>query len=76
MTPKEQASYLFQKYLPYTDGDNVERIKSNTIICAMIVVDTMIEELESLVDADERANVDTYYSYKYWQEVKQELRNV
>ena len=76
MTPKEQASYLFQKYLPYTDGSNIERIRSNTMICAMIVVDTMIEELNSLLEADERANADTYHSYTYWQEVKQELRNV
>ena len=76
MTPKEKASYLFQKYLPYTDGSNVERIRYNTLVCALIVVDEMIEELESLLEADERTNAATFYSWEHWKEVKLELHKI
>lgn len=35
MTPKEEAEYLFQTFLPYTEGENTEHIKYNTKQCAM-----------------------------------------
>ena len=64
MTPKKRAEYLFQKYLPYTHNETTEKIKIDTIECALITVNEMIEEME-------KEGIRTLYFY--WRKVKNEL---
>lgn len=65
MTPKKKSEYLFQKYLPYTYNETTEKIKKDTIECALIAVNEIIEAMK-------KVNVRNPYNV-YWQEVKNEL---
>jgi len=65
MTPKKRAEYLFHKYLPYTHNETTEKIKIDTIECALITVNEIIEAMKK-VDVRNPFNV-------YWYEVKNEL---
>jgi len=83
MTPKEKAKQLVDKFEPYviryTQDDVVGYLSEETPIleyqkqCALIAVDELIEELEELLEGDERPGAGVYYLWKYYQEVKQEI---
>ena len=71
MTPKEKAKELFDKYATYvvmwTGGIEVEN--QNCKQCALIVVD-------EIIDAIKHEDNRMYYEIKYWEEVKQEIKNL
>ena len=73
MTPKEKAEELVNKYSTYVvmwEG-GVENWKQNVKQCAFIAVDEVISHIEPSVSMDViEARV------KYWQEVKQEIKNL
>ena len=71
MTPKDKAKELVGKFyvnIPLRDCDNRRPHK-----LALIAVDELIEELEELLEGDERPGDGVYYLWKYYQEVKQEI---
>ena len=72
MTPKEKAEDIVHKYSTYvvmwSGGIEVER--QNVKQCALISVDEMLKELESIDDGQ------TVIPYNYWQEVKQEIEKL
>jgi hypothetical protein len=72
MTPKEKAEDIVRKYSTYvvmwSGGIEVER--QNVKQCALISVDEMLKELESIDDGQ------TVIPYNYWQEVKQEIEKL
>ena len=74
MTSKEKAEELFQRFLPYTDGQNTQEIKYNTKYCVVVALDQIIleqcksSELKNPRYQDERI--------RYWQEVKQEIEKL
>jgi hypothetical protein len=71
MTPQEKAAELLNKMFDYlnfhTDADVYYAKK-----CALIAVDEIIFELESI---DFRYDIDSL-PYNYWQEVKQEIEKL
>ena len=71
MTPKEKAKELFDKYATYvvmwTGGIEVEN--QNCKQCALIAVD-------EIIDAIKHEDNRMYYEIKYWEEVKQEIKNL
>ena len=71
MTPKEKAEYLFQKYLPYTHNETTEKIKIDTIKCALIAVKEILKYIPQFEYS--QLEVTTTTEYNYLQEVKKEL---
>ena len=74
MTPREKAEELFQRFLPYTVGENTQEIKYNTKQCVVVSLDQIIlekcksSELKDARYQDERIH--------YWQEVKLEVEKL
>jgi hypothetical protein len=82
MTPKEKALELVEKFrlkvLDY-DGNGINGFKAKQ--CALLAVDEMIDEYQSMSDLDSilfinNEHINVINKLVYWQEVKQELRNV
>jgi hypothetical protein len=70
MTPKEKAEELFAKYAFLTISDMSDENFNQTKQCALIAVDEMLG-LGSMVGSDLS---DLFYIY--WEEVKQEIKNL
>ena len=76
MTPKEKAKELIDKFAE-ANGNSFFAKE-----CALIVVDEIIKQFvgvyDSLKDAGvlESTNVEDSANYKYWQEVKQEIKKL
>lgn len=80
MTPSEKAKQLIEMYVEYchdgsgfdSGGDSVI-LKENAKQCALIAVDFHLKEFEdwatSVICAED-------FSYKYWQEVKEEINKL
>ena len=73
MTPKEKANDLIYKYKPYASSkfiidDYVNKPMQliNSKQCALLAVDELINEFDSL----------EHYRIDYWYEVKQELNKL
>ena len=70
MTPKEKAIYLVNQYLQIYDGRVIEAKQ-----CAIIAVDEILENCKF-----ENYNcgylTKTTYHKIYWQEVKEEIKNL
>jgi hypothetical protein len=61
MTPKEKAQELIDKY------DSILTYKSKQ--CALVAVDELINQ-------EEKYNNGSFYSSKYWKEVKQHIEKI
>ena len=70
MTPKEKAEELFAKYAFLTISDMSDENFEQTRQCALVAVDEMLG-LGSMVGSDLS---DLFYIY--WEEVKQEIKNL
>ena len=76
MTPKEKAKELIDKFAEANGNSFFSKE------CALIVVDEIIKQFvgvyDSLKDAGvlESTNVEDSANYKYWQEVKQEIKKL
>ena len=72
MTPKEKAKELFNKYYSYLKAnlmDDKEAI-DDAKQCALIAVDEILDSHYKLLSGVKTS------IYKYWQEVKQEIKNI
>lgn len=65
MTPKEKAEELIEKFTM----DNTRDGERNGIKCALIAVDEILESHNKLYTGIKPS------IYKYWEEVKQEIKN-
>jgi hypothetical protein len=76
MIPKEKAIELVSKFKPYADYtecdifNQIERMHINAKNIALIAVDEIIESHYKLLSGVKTS------IYKYWQEVKQEIRDL
>jgi hypothetical protein len=75
MEAKEKAKELVNNYrviLMQTDTDAGQEILCTSIAkqCALIAVDEILKELESIDDGQ------TVIPYNYWQQVKTEINNL
>jgi hypothetical protein len=74
MTPKEKAEELIDKFMDYTGFEINEQNNMSNIFsakqCALIAVDEILESHYKLL-----SGVNTTI-YKYWKEVKQEIKNL
>ena len=70
MTPKEKAEELFAKYVFLTISDMSDENFEETRQCALVAVDEMLG-LGAMVGSDLS---DLFYIY--WEEVKQEIKNL
>lgn len=66
MTPKEKANELIEKFMPSVKWDNKGYKYNESIICATVCVDEILNDNPNIYDSD-RLN------YKYWESVKKEL---
>jgi|LakMenE18May11ns_1017448.scaffolds.fasta_scaffold8375505_1 hypothetical protein len=69
-TPKEKAEELFAKYVFLTISDMSDENFNQTKQCALVAVDEMLG-LGAIVGSDLS---DLFYIY--WEEVKQEIKNL
>jgi hypothetical protein len=69
-TPKEKAEELFAKYVFLTISDMSDENFEQTRQCALVAVDEMLG-LGAMVGSDLS---DSFYIY--WEEVKQEIKNL
>ena len=83
MSPKEKANQLVNTYYNSIMSFLTNNMKlENAKKCALIAVDEIIKQFigvyDSLKDAGvlDSANVEDSANYKYWQEVKQEIKNI
>ena len=65
MTPKEKAFHLHFSFIRDVIADN-DKAK----ICALKVIDEIIKLFKNSI------NIDFELSYKYWEEVKQEIEKL
>ena len=70
MTPKEKAINLIDKMSTYDRDIHPHCTHYIAKQCALISVDEMLKELESIDDGQ------TVIPYNYWQEVKQEIEKL
>jgi hypothetical protein len=70
MTPKEKAEELFAKYAFLTISDMSDENFEQTRQCALVAVNEMLG-LGAIVGSDLS---DSFYIY--WEEVKQEIKNL
>ena len=70
MTPKEKAEELFAKYVFLTISDMSDENFEETRQCALVAVDEMLG-LGAMVGSDLS---DLFYIY--WEQVKQEIKNL
>lgn len=74
MTPKEKANNLCMRFLIQTTTDIPYGInKTIAKQCALIAVDEILNEYR---EDYEEVNKDIYTIYSWWQEVKQEIKNL
>jgi hypothetical protein len=66
MTPKEKAEYLIDSFV--RDGYDLVMSDRMAKWCALFAVDEIIEEVYN--------NESSISRYKYWQEVKQEIKQL
>ena len=71
MTPKEKAIELFDKFNK-PDTTHYPYVH-NAQQCALIAVDEILKEYR---EDYEEINKDIYTIYSWWQEVKQEIKNL
>lgn len=85
MTPKEKSEELFNKYCYAIRTEETDSAYWTNIIyaknCALIAVDEMISEYQSMSDTDSIIYIQneiTYVIHKlvYWQKVKQEINKL
>jgi hypothetical protein len=69
-TPKEKAEELFAKYVFLTISDMSDENFNQTKQCALVAIDEMLG-LGAIVGSDLS---DLFYIY--WEEVKQEIKNL
>ena len=75
IAPEEKAKELVHKYdlmQTYIEEFSIEESKQ----CALIAVDEIIEQLEELLEGDERPSAGVYYLWEYHKEVKQEIEKL
>ncbi len=70
MTPQEKAEELFAKYVFLTISDMSDKNFEETRQCALVAVNEMLG-LGAIVGSDLS---DSFYIY--WEEVKQEIKNL
>jgi len=75
MTPKEKAKKLVDKYSTYVVmwSGGIEVETQNVKQCALIAVDEILEELDHLTFDDFDYGTS---KMMYWQEVKEEIKNL
>ena len=84
MTPKEKAGDLINKYEPYVDYqeddcfNEQQKILINAKQCAIICVDEIISEYQSMSDTESVLVINNEITFVvnqliYWQEVKTEI---
>jgi hypothetical protein len=76
MTPKEKATELFNKYMFLGNAVNSIGFSKQ---CAFICLDEIINQFKGIYETLEvngiiTGKVEESENYKYWQEVKHELR--
>jgi len=84
MTPKEKAKELFGKFAMYLRANLLydEEANEDAKQCALIAVDEIIKQFVGVYDSFKDAgvldstNVENSANYKYWQEVKQEIKKL
>ena len=73
MTPKQKAEELFDK-MSTNNGDEHHHCTYYVAKqCALIAVDEILKEYR---EDYEEVNKDIYTIYSWWQEVKQEIKNL
>lgn len=75
MSPKNKAYKLILKYSPYFTEicfthDDVDVDREKTKECALIAVDEIIDVISTVYEHDRNI------LYPYWEEVKQEIKNI
>ena len=70
MTPKEKAKELYLKYSSYV---NEECPHTNTIKCAIITIDEIMNTLPESAHITMRKDQDPYKIFDYWEAVKKEI---
>jgi hypothetical protein len=68
MTPKEKAEELFAKYAFLTISDMSDENFNQTKQCALIAVDEVLNEENHFIQTDAHL--------LYWEQVKQEIKNL
>ena len=69
MTPTEKAKALFERFQAYAD-DSMASLHTNSIICALICVVEVLNELEDVEDGYRMDRVE------YWERVKTEIKKL
>jgi hypothetical protein len=67
-TPKEKAKELFEKFLFYTLNDFSDENFEQTRQCALVAVNEVLNEENHFIQTDAQL--------LYWEEVKQEIKNL
>jgi hypothetical protein len=78
MTPKEKAEELINKFILHTEKYNdgwIESDRHAAKVCALILVDEIIEQYEFDVASDVE-NKRFITKLNYWDEVKQEIEKL
>ena len=76
MTPKEKAKELVDKYKEHIIETDDYFINSGAKKCALIAVDEMLNDYSYMQNV-RNANSNQIHSRRvYWQEVKQEIKNI
>ena len=68
MTPKEKAEELFAKYVFLTISDMSDENFEQTRQCALVAVDEILNEENHFIQTDAHL--------LYWEQVKQEIKNL
>lgn len=67
-TPKEKAKELFEKFLFYTLNDFSDENFEQTRQCALVAVNEVLNEENHFIQTDAQL--------LYWEQVKQEIKNL
>ena len=68
MTPKEKAEELFAKYVFLTISDMSDENFEETRQCALVAVNEVLNEENHFIQTDAQL--------LYWEQVKQEIKNI
>ena len=74
MTPKEKAKQLVDRFFDEALPDAVENHFHIGVLCALITVDEILEELNHLPSLG--YGMEYQDNINYWQEVKQEIEKL
>jgi hypothetical protein len=75
-TPKEKAKELFEKFLFYTLNDFSDENFEQTRQCALVAVDEIIQILPTSEYLEDVGNTIENRQRTYWNQVKQEIKNL